>query len=87
MSDDKFSIFFSVGQSIKGMTKKGKEFFKLDTQHAEQITSLHVKDQNLWSAGEYFLNCYSSAANKIINTYYYVCEDKINDLIVAPVAG
>ena len=46
-----------------------------------------MKDQNLWSAGEYFLNCYSSANNKIINTYYYVSEDKINDLIVAPVAG
>ena len=45
------------------------------------------KNMYLSAAGEYFLNCYSSANNKIINTYYYVCEDKINDLIVAPVAG
>ena len=39
---DKFSIFYSVGQSIKGITKKGKEFFKLDAQSAEAISSLHV---------------------------------------------
>ena len=36
-AEDKFSIFYSVGQSIKGVTKKGKEFFKLDTSHAEMI--------------------------------------------------
>jgi len=50
-SEEKFSVFYSVGQCIKGVTKKGKEFFKLDTSHAEAITSLHVAGQNLWSAG------------------------------------
>lgn len=50
-SEEKFSIFYSIGQSIKGVTKKGKEFFKLETSHTEAITSLHVKGQNLWSAG------------------------------------
>jgi hypothetical protein len=28
--------------SIRGVTKKGKEFFKLDTSHTEAIRSLHV---------------------------------------------
>ena len=41
-SEDKFSIFYSIGQNIRGVTKKGKEFFKLDTSHTEAITSLHV---------------------------------------------
>jgi len=41
-SDEKFSIFYSIGQNIRGVTKKGKEFFKLDTSHTEAITSLHV---------------------------------------------
>ena len=86
-AEDKFSIFFSVGQSIKGVTKKGKEFFKLDTSHAEMIQSLHVQNQNLWSAGEYILNCYESQGSKIVDKYYYICEDKINDMIVAPVSG
>ena len=49
---------------------------------------MHVQHQNLWSAGEYILNCYESgAAGKILDKYYYICDDKINDLIVAPVAG
>ena len=86
-SAEKFSIFYSVGQSIKGITKKGKEFFKLDTTHAEVIGSLHVQASNLWSAGEYILNCYESQNNAIIDKYYYICEDKINDMVVAPVAG
>jgi len=35
-------MFFAAGQSIRGVTKKGKEFFKLDTSHTEIIKSLHV---------------------------------------------
>jgi hypothetical protein len=38
----KFSIFFAAGQSIRGVTKKGKDFFKLDTSHTEVIRSLHA---------------------------------------------
>jgi len=38
----KYSMFFAAGQSIRGVTKKGKEFFKLDTSHTEAIKSLHV---------------------------------------------
>lgn len=86
-AEDKFSIFYSVGQSIRGITKKGKDFFRLDTSHADYISCLHVKDQNLWSASEYILNCYESAGNRIVDKYYYICDDKINDLIIAPVAG
>ena len=41
-SEEKFSIFYSIGQNIRGVTKKGKEFFKFDTSHTEAITSLHV---------------------------------------------
>jgi hypothetical protein len=60
----------------------------LDTSHTEVITSLHVQQQNLWSAGEYILNCYESGASgKIVDKYYFICDDRINDLIVAPVAG
>ena len=41
-NEDKFSIFYSIGQNIKGITKKGKEFFQKDTTHAEAICHLHV---------------------------------------------
>jgi hypothetical protein len=51
------------------------------------ISSLHVQAQNLWCAGEYILNCYQSAANQIKDRFYFICEDKINDMVLAPVAG
>lgn len=83
----KFSVFFACGQTIKGLTKKGKEFFKIETSHTETIKSLHVSGQNLWSAGEYILNCYESVSNKILDKYFYICEDRINDMIVTSVSG
>jgi len=64
------------------VTKRGKDFFKLDTSHTEQITSLHVLGTNLWSAGAFTLNCYASRNNAIADKYFFVCEDKINEMIV-----
>ena len=37
---------------------------------------------NLWSAGTYTLNCYASANNAITDKYFFVCDDKINEMIV-----
>ena len=37
---------------------------------------------NLWSAGVYTLNCYASSNNTIQDKYYFLCDDKINDMIV-----
>ncbi len=77
-----------MGQQLKGLSNKGKEFLTLDTSHAEVITSLHVQSGHLWSAGEYILNCYESSGElQIIDKYYYTCDDKINDMVVAPVQG
>ncbi|CDW85212.1 bardet-biedl syndrome 7 protein [Stylonychia lemnae] len=83
----KFSVFFTAGQQIRGVTKKGKDFFKLETSHTETIKSLHVQGQNLWSAGEYILNCYESVNNKIVDKYFYICDDRINDMVVTSVSG
>jgi len=80
-------VFYAAGQSIRGVTKKGKEFFKLDTTHTEAIKSLHVQGTFLWSAGDYILNCYESVDGKIVDKYFYICDDMINDMVVAPVTG
>ena len=37
---------------------------------------------NLWSAGDYTLNCYASVNNAIADKYFVVCDDKINQMIV-----
>jgi Bardet-Biedl syndrome 7 protein len=86
-SNEKYSLFFAAGQSIRGVTKKGKEFFKLDTSHTEAIKSLHVQGSYLWSAGDYILNCYESVDGKITDKCFYVCKDRINDMTVATVTG
>lgn len=70
------------------MQKNGKEFLSLDTNHAEVISSLHVQSGHLWSAGEYVLNCYESSGGlSIIDKFYYTCDDKINDMVIAEVQG
>lgn len=81
-SNEKASIFLSAGQSIRGITKKGKDFFKLDTSHTETIRHLHVAGSNLWSAGSNTLNCYESKDNRIIDKYFFNCEETINEMIV-----
>ena len=87
-SPEKFSIFFAIGQSIRGISRKGKEFVRHDTSHAEDIRQLFVKSSHIWSAGEYALSCYESAGGlNIIDKYHYTCEDQINDLVVAEVQG
>ena len=62
-SVDNPSVFLAQGAQIKGVTRRGKDFFKLDTSHTERINNLHVKGTNLWSAGDYTLNCYTQANN------------------------
>ena len=42
-TSEKASIFMSTGQTIRGVTKRGKDFFKLDTSHTEKISALHVQ--------------------------------------------
>ena len=81
-SQDKAAVFIATGSQIKGVTKRGKDFFRLETSHTEQIRYLHVLGTNLWSAGDYTLNCYASSNNKIADKYYYVSDDKINSMLV-----
>ena len=81
-SHDKAAVFIAIGTTIKGVTKRGKDFFKLDTTHTEAIQNLHVLGTNLWSSGIYTLNCFASQNNAIADKYFYVCDDKINQMLV-----
>ena len=44
-------IFYSAGISIRGITKKAKEFFKFDTNLTETIKSIAVETTKIWTAG------------------------------------
>jgi Bardet-Biedl syndrome 7 protein len=75
-------VFLATGSQIRGFTKKGKEFFKLDSSHTDAIVHLHVQSQELWSTGKHTLNCYSSTEARIFDKYFYLAEDVISHMMV-----
>src|SRR5690606_24892788 len=62
-----------IGQTVKAFSKKGKEVFKLETNTAEQITSMSVALPYIWLAGEYILTMYENANEET----FYKSPDKI----------
>ena len=73
--DKSDKIFFTSGQTVRGVNKKGKEFFKFSTDGAESLRGLHVEDTKLWTSGEYLFNYYVDN----VESGYYLSPDKIND--------
>ncbi|CAI2359386.1 unnamed protein product [Moneuplotes crassus] len=86
-SNKKINSFCASGHSIRGINKKGKEFFKFDTNHTEDIQNLYVDGSNLWSSGDYILNSYKGTKSGIEDNFYYLSDDKIYDMLVANVSG
>lgn len=86
-SKQKVNTFCASGHSIRGVNKKGKEFFKFDTNHTEDIQNLFVEGSNLWSAGDYILNSYKGSKTGIEDNFYYLSDDKIYDMKVANISG
>eukprot|EP00802_Teleaulax_amphioxeia_P005221 Tamp_05225.p1 GENE.Tamp_05225~~Tamp_05225.p1 ORF type:complete len:853 (-),score=257.60 Tamp_05225:475-2967(-) len=80
-ADKKDRIFFSSAQTIRGVTRKGKEFFRFATDGAEVLRGLHVDDTKIWTSGEYMFNYYIDTKD----AGYYMSRDRINDLLIQPV--
>lgn len=74
----KDKIFASHSQRIVGLTKKGKEFFKLTSSLTETIQSISVEDTRIWTGCEYIYNLYDNGKD----TAYFISKDKINNVIV-----
>ena len=81
------NIFYTSQQSVYGISRKGKEFFRADTNVTEILRGIEVEEGNIWISGEYILNHLSSGANSLIDKYFYMCEDKINAMLVAPITS
>ena len=86
-SNKKVNSFCASSHSIRGINKKGKEFFKFETNHTEDIQNLYVSGSNLWSSGDYILNSYKGTKSGIEDNFYYLSDDKIHDMLVANVSG
>jgi len=44
-------IFYAQGQKITGLTKKGKEFFRLTSSLTEDIHYMAVEETCIWTGG------------------------------------
>ena len=58
---------------IRGITKKGKEFFRFTTSLTEAISQLRVADSHIWAGCQYTHNHFIEAADGGL----YMSPDKI----------
>ncbi|ESP04393.1 hypothetical protein LOTGIDRAFT_223884 [Lottia gigantea] len=73
-------IFIATGPEIRGYTKKGKNFLSFDTNMSEPVQSFHVQGSDLFVCGNFIFNHYHDCKD----TNYYLCGDKINDVLCLP---
>lgn len=69
----------SHSQRIVGLTKKGKEFFKLTSSLTETIQNMAVEDTRIWTGCECIYSLYNDGKDAAL----FACKDEINDLITA----
>uniref|UniRef100_A0A914XPM1 Bardet-Biedl syndrome 7 n=2 Tax=Plectus sambesii TaxID=2011161 RepID=A0A914XPM1_9BILA len=78
-SQDK--IFVAAGNTIKGFSKKGKQFFAFETNMTEPVCSMYIYGVDMFLCGRNTFNHYHDCAD----TNYYLCGDKINDVLCLPI--
>eukprot|EP01006_Ploeotia_vitrea_P029031 TRINITY_DN61642_c1_g4_i1.p1 TRINITY_DN61642_c1_g4~~TRINITY_DN61642_c1_g4_i1.p1 ORF type:complete len:727 (-),score=80.93 TRINITY_DN61642_c1_g4_i1:42-2222(-) len=71
-------IFVATGEAISGINRKGKTFFRLETNQTERISSMAVQTPYIWTAGEYVLNMFEEGRE----ASFYMSPDKVNHLVV-----
>ena len=81
-ANQKDKIFACIEQSIKGYTKKGKEFFKLTTNLAENINFVQVDGNQIFITGKRTYNHAQIQGSEYNDICSYVAPDEINDALV-----
>ena len=74
-------IFVASGTTVRGVNKKGKEFFKFSSNLTEPIRHVHVDHTNIWATGEYVSNHYVDC----VDSHFFASNDKIAHAALAPV--
>lgn len=74
----KDKIFVSTGQQIRGISRKGKEFFKVNTNLAEAIRAMFVEESKLWTAGEVVYTLFDNGKD----VGFYMAPDVIHSMCV-----
>ncbi len=71
-------IFAAAGQQIVGITKKGKEFFRLTSSLTEQVRSIVVDETKIWSSCEFIYNMYDNGNDAA----FFMSADVINAIAI-----
>ena len=71
-------VFAAFGDRVCAYTKKGRQFFVLETNLTECIQSIGVSTPHLFVGGEYVLTQFQEATEK----GFFLAPDKINDLLI-----
>ena len=71
-------IFATQAQRIVGLTKKGKDFFKLTSSLSEPINHIVVEETRMWTSCEFVYNMYDNGKD----VAYYMSRDQINSMVV-----
>ncbi|KAK9803568.1 hypothetical protein WJX72_000727 [[Myrmecia] bisecta] len=74
-------IFIASEHTIRGLSKKGKEFFRFQAHLVDAIRTLHVADASMWVTGEFVMHQFLN--NKEVQ--FYQAPDRINAVEVVPV--
>lgn len=73
-------IFAAEGQTIVGLQRKGKQFFKMESSLVESIHHVTVEEQHLFTGCEYAYNTYDDGRDD----GFYMCHDRIAAMAVGP---
>mmetsp|Transcript_40095 Transcript_40095/g.99095 ORF Transcript_40095/g.99095 Transcript_40095/m.99095 type:complete len:815 (-) Transcript_40095:119-2563(-) len=76
MLDDRDKIFVAGGQMVKAWSRKGREFLKFNTNLSEEITSMHVLNDDIYTGGEFMYNQFRTCKD----LHSLMANDRINDL-------
>ncbi|KAJ8603288.1 hypothetical protein CTAYLR_006958 [Chrysophaeum taylorii] len=73
-------IFVAQGQTIVGLQRKGKQFFKMESSLVEPICHVSVDEHHLFTGCEYVYTKYDNGKDDA----FYMCHDRIGAMAVGP---
>ncbi|MFH4976443.1 hypothetical protein AB6A40_003152 [Gnathostoma spinigerum] len=73
-------IFIAAGNTVKGYSKKGKQFFSFETNMTEPVSTMYIYGVDMFLCGLHSFNHYHDCAE----ASYYLCNDNINDVLCLP---
>eukprot|EP00752_Nemacystus_decipiens_P012116 g10741.t1 len=76
-------VELAQGSSIVGLSRKGKEFFKMASPLSETIHHMAVQGARIWTGCDYICSAYDDGQDAA----FYMCHDRIASLATASFSG